>query len=363
MLIEDLEKEVEAGRVRKFEHTGLGLIGYNYTPACQYGKQWNDINVQCRGLVLDKTGKIIARPFRKFFNYEELRSDDQIFVPEDIKQILQKEDGSLIIVFSYDDTWWTITRGSFFSDQALLAQRILDANADFYRKADRRCTYLFELTGPSNVNVCRGYTEDSLILLSIVNTDEDIEYDIDFVQDQAKLFGFRTPKVYTWSDDFVATVKDNPDLNSEGVVVVLKSGLRFKIKSTIYCNLHRIRTGDWTPRRVMELWMSRYEGQMELDPDIPDEFYKELKERLAEIDTRWELWEYNQKTFIIKAKSQIITSRTMHGETDGNIRKLIAMTIPEVRPYLTTLFSTNLYSDWSVFKPIAYELFCKRELA
>jgi len=45
---------------------------FNYTQDCQFQKAWDDITMQCRGLIMNiQTDEIIARPFRKFFNYSE----------------------------------------------------------------------------------------------------------------------------------------------------------------------------------------------------------------------------------------------------------------------------------------------------
>ena len=45
---------------------------FNYSQSCQFGKEWDDVTRQCRGLILNvKTGEILARPFPKFFNHGE----------------------------------------------------------------------------------------------------------------------------------------------------------------------------------------------------------------------------------------------------------------------------------------------------
>jgi hypothetical protein len=44
---------------------------YNYTEACQYTAAWTPVTLACRGLVVDADGRIVARPFAKFFNHSE----------------------------------------------------------------------------------------------------------------------------------------------------------------------------------------------------------------------------------------------------------------------------------------------------
>ncbi len=354
-MLAELEIEVQAGRVRQFTHPVLQLTGYNYSETCAFSKEWNDVNMRCRGLVLGPRGLVVARPFQKFFNYEELEETQKAFRPEEISRINRKEDGSLIIVFFYDGAWWTSTRGSFVSSQALLAQKLLDSNAEFYHYANRECTYLFELVGPNNINVCRHYPQDELILLGIIHTQSEYEYPQQGIVRHAQLFGCNYAKTYEWNDQLFELIKKDNDPNSEGIVVTMKSGLRFKLKSELYCQLHRVITGEWTPRRTMDIWMSRYKGNFQLDPTIPDEFYTDLKARLAEVDERWWLWLYDL----------VLLRREVHKlslTVDPTIvRKTIAIELPAFRPYLTLWMQGNVL-DEKAWETIAFELFCKKEL-
>jgi RNA ligase len=54
-------------------------------------------------------------------------------------------DGSLIILFYYKPRmkWIVASRGSFISEQALEAQKML--NITDYEKLNKECTYLFEI--------------------------------------------------------------------------------------------------------------------------------------------------------------------------------------------------------------------------
>ena len=76
-MIETLEKYFEEGLLHKQVHPTLDLTIWNYSPKVQYEKLWDEITLQCRGLVTNSNGEVVARPFKKFFNYEEL-SPEQI---------------------------------------------------------------------------------------------------------------------------------------------------------------------------------------------------------------------------------------------------------------------------------------------
>ena len=69
--LDTLNKYYEQGLLYKQVHPILPLTIWNYTEKVQYESLWDDITLQCRGLVTDTEGNIVARPFRKFFNMEE----------------------------------------------------------------------------------------------------------------------------------------------------------------------------------------------------------------------------------------------------------------------------------------------------
>jgi RNA ligase len=359
MLLAQLLIEIEAGRVRQFHHPELPLTGYNYTETCQFDKGWNETNMQCRGLVLGPHGQVIARPFRKFFNYEELSASDKIFKFEDIARINRKEDGSLIIAFWYAGAWRFCTRGSFTSPQVAIAQELWDANPQFNKHANKYCTYCFELVGPRNVNVVRSYATDELILLGIIDTETGNEYPMGGILLYADRFVCEYAPNYPWSDTLFEIIKNSNSPNFEGIVVTLTDGRRFKLKSELYCQLHRVITGDWTVKRTMDVWMSQKQGKMDLDPSIPDEFYTDLRARLAEVDARWE--QYRTEAHALRAR--VVQEALAHPDRGNEkvLRKALAIGIPECRPYLSLFIRDGAHPE--LWEKIAYDLFCAKEVA
>ena len=70
--LDTLNKYYEQGLLYKQVHPILPLTIWNYTEKVQYESLWDDITLQCRGLVTDDEGDVSARPFKKFFNMEEI---------------------------------------------------------------------------------------------------------------------------------------------------------------------------------------------------------------------------------------------------------------------------------------------------
>lgn len=135
-----LEKYYQNGLLLKQTHPTLDLTIWNYSPKVQYERLWDDITLQCRGLVTNSKGEIVARPFKKFFNYEEHKPED---LPNEEYEVYEKMDGSLGILFYYENEWIMATRGSFTSEQSIKGTEMLKKYP--LEKLDINNTYLFEI--------------------------------------------------------------------------------------------------------------------------------------------------------------------------------------------------------------------------
>ena len=133
-----LNNYFEKKLLSKQTHPELPLTIWNYTNKVQYEGLWDEITMTCRGLVTDAEGNIVARPFKKFFNLEENKH-----VATKEFEVFEKLDGSLIILFNYQNHWITASRGSFTSEQALKANELLKKYNLF--ELDKSNTYLFEV--------------------------------------------------------------------------------------------------------------------------------------------------------------------------------------------------------------------------
>lgn len=67
-----IESYIEAGYLARRFHPELPYAILNYTDKTTYDRQWDSVTRQCRGLIYHtETEEIVARPFPKFFNYNE----------------------------------------------------------------------------------------------------------------------------------------------------------------------------------------------------------------------------------------------------------------------------------------------------
>jgi RNA ligase len=336
----NLAVEVELGRVRRIPHSNLPLSIYNYTEQTQFSKAFNEVNSMCRGLVISNEGEIVARPFKKFFNFEELGASSSEFSPDKISEIWTKEDGSLIVAFWWEGSWLTITRGSWASDQAIAAPNLLSKR--FLCGANRAKTYLFELVGPSNINVVRNYEKDLLILLGAIDTNSAVESTADEIRAYGEIFGFSTPNLWKAREFSYDIIKNNINPNFEGVVLKNKWGERCKIKTDTYVQLHKMLTG-LSESGIFKLWQDRMAAKLSME-GIPDEFFAEINQKMDAIDGRWV--KYKESVFSEWEETKDLLNK-------GLSRKDIAVDHPRLRHVLSSAVQN--------IEPlsVAYDEFCK----
>jgi RNA ligase len=268
--LEVLSEYIDKGLVVKQNHPTLPLSIYNYSRTTQYDGMWDDITLNCRGLVLDNEGNVIAKPFPKFFNYEEHKPED---IPNENFEVYEKMDGSLGIVFHYNDEWHVATRGSFTSEQAIKGKELLDTqyNVSSLRKTR---TYLFEIIYPENRIVVDYGDDEKLVLLAVMDTESGEE-----IPSSALYFmvedGWDVVTTYkTWGEDW-ETLKTEISKDNEGYVIRFSGGMRMKIKGTEYVRLHRILT-NFSNKDIWELLKNGEPLEPFLER-VPDEFDKWVK--------------------------------------------------------------------------------------
>lgn len=272
-LLAKLFEEVEKGNLG-IQRSDDGLILFDYTRECQFSSNWNEITLMARGLVLEEaTGKIVAHPLKKFFNYGEgpCKPDS---LPNEFFLALDKLDGSCGICFYYNG-WRICTRGSFQSEQAIWATKWLNENVDT-SYMNKEFTYIFEIIYPENRIVVDYGDFSGLVLLSARNTQSGKEYPYEKLKLIADFLNVRLAKAYPFTS-LVDLLKEKELLGKdrEGFVVWYpESGYRFKLKGDTYCHLHRM-ISNLTP---LAFW-----NAMDLDTlKVPTSFLVELPEEFRD---------------------------------------------------------------------------------
>ncbi|MCU0470068.1 MAG: T4 RnlA family RNA ligase [Arcicella sp.] len=273
MNTQQLHQLVTDGYIMVNKHPSADLYIYNYTAQTQYEGRWNDVTLACRGLILDGNNQVVARPFPKFFNLEELSNE---VIPRESFEVFEKMDGSLGISYWIDIQAFIASRGSFTSEQALEATQMLHTQyAEVIPSLDKSKTYLFEIIYPENRIVVDYGNERKLVLLAIIDTQTGEETNVETlsVTSSDKPY-FPIVKRYDGLND-LSKLKALEEDNKEGFVVRFKNGFRLKVKFEEYKRIHKI----VTQVSNVSIWEHLKDGQT-LTPildRVPDEFYDWVK--------------------------------------------------------------------------------------
>lgn len=226
---------------RRYSDDGK-LFNLCYSNKCIYDKKWNEITLQSRGHVYEvETGKLIAKAFDKFFNLSELPVSKSRNLIKIRFNCYEKVDGSLGIIFNYDDVWRMNTRGSFNSEQSIEGMKILKEKYDL-NSVDKDLTLLVEIVYPENRIVVKYENIRELVLLTAYNRNSGKEisgFDLFKLSDITRM---RIPKNFHFTiNKLLELVKnhENPT-DLEGFVFKFIGGERVKIKSLSYLKLSRI---------------------------------------------------------------------------------------------------------------------------
>jgi RNA ligase len=284
-----LKQLIEDGFITERKHPECDYLIYNYTAKTQYDRAWNEDTLKCRGLILDGAGKIIARPFKKFFNYEEYQRGS--FLGElpafNSFNVYEKMDGSLGILYRMPSGEMRIaTRGSFESEQAKRATEI------FYHKYYHALypegfTFLFEIIYPENRIVVDYGDMTDLILLAVINNETGEEWSYAEMETFANAWGLRLVKQYAVETFNLESLKQVQEVGKEGFVIRFDNGLRVKMKFEEYVRLHRIITGV-SSKTIWELLKDNKPLDEILD-QVPDEFYTWVKQTAKDLQREYNL--------------------------------------------------------------------------
>ena len=381
-----LNDYIERGLVIKQVHPTLPLSIYNYSRTCQYGRLWDEITLACRGLVLDNEGNVIAKPFPKFFNYEEHTVEE---IPNEVFDVYEKMDGSLGILFYYereltyieryklwfngnyetgmeyceeivpnfDDPyfhptpttkgeWHIATRGSFVSEQAVKGKELLGKYN--FHKLHTDYTYLFEIIYKENRIVC-DYDFEDVVLLGVINTKTGIEVNLHSdtedvrIQNIVKNIGLNVVTRYNTFGEGFDELKREISNSKEGYVIRFRNGMRMKIKGDEYVRLHRILTNFSTT----DIWeLLRTGGNLDEFLDrVPDEFDNWVRLTMLELQSQFESIKFRSVTDFEYYKIQ----------SNGD-KKEFALLIKnnDYRSILFAMWDGKSYYDtiWKMIKPV-----------
>ncbi|WP_449400680.1 NUDIX domain-containing protein [Chryseobacterium wanjuense] len=167
--INELELLIKLGYIYKVKHPVFPIWLYNITKKCKVHKNWDYTTLSCRGLILDDSGKILARPFKKFFERNEMYPEILDILSKPIC-IADKLDGALGVMYKYKNSYYICSKNNFNHYVGILATDALYNQLHHLNIKDwKGHTTLFEIITfktPFTIN----YTvEDTVIPIAVIN--------------------------------------------------------------------------------------------------------------------------------------------------------------------------------------------------
>ncbi|PCJ96699.1 MAG: hypothetical protein COA52_00390 [Hyphomicrobiales bacterium] len=204
------------------------------------------IKREFRGLIFDKEGNLIRRPYHKFFNVNE-RDETKNIDLSHAHTILEKLDGSMICFFLIDDeSYWGTKLASeeFHQDvKKFVKESEIDYDA-FCRKLYKKgYNPIFEWISPNNRIVVK-YKEPQLIVTAIRHIVTGAYMPYETVKGICEDHGIPCVKAYEGNQKNMEDLIKHTSLleQEEGYVIVFADGHRVKIKGEWYCHLHKVKS-------------------------------------------------------------------------------------------------------------------------
>lgn len=173
-----------------------GLMIASYSGVTELGNMWEPYPVlrHFRGLIVDREGNIVARPFEKTHKAGDEIPLDRLEVKP--KKVFEKANGSLGVVYHWKGKWRVATKFSFENTgytkpaDAMLARMNLSA-------LDPKKTHLFEIILPGDAHIVDYGGEEKLVLLNSIDTETAAMDSWQTVEETARRLGATTAEDMT----------------------------------------------------------------------------------------------------------------------------------------------------------------------
>lgn len=255
---------------------------------------------ECRGIIINRQGNVVCRPFNKFFNYGE---DQAIDIDWNNAYALEKVDGSTIRLYYYKGEWKVSTNGTFSAQTAYPVgskRNFLELFYDvinpyefevFCNRLEPEYTYIFELVHPESEIIVDYAGVKELVFIGCIHNNTGKDIDIwKFGKYFFNSFNVRFPIRYS-VDSLANALQLVNDLRKnsfiEGLVVYSNdaSGLnpkRIKIKHEDYFKAHYVAGTIFNKEYIYKIFLegetSEFESYFEFVPENIQQRYHQEKE-------------------------------------------------------------------------------------
>lgn len=300
---------------------GYTVIDYHFALPDTFD---NPYRLECRGLKFGPDGRILARPFQKFFNVGEKPGATAENL--DLSQqhiVMEKMDGSMIHPAIVDGKVVFMTRMGR-TDVARKAERHLTRGVAEQCRINLEAgwTPIFEFTAPDNRIVIQ-YPESRLTLLALRSTIHGYYSWHATAEIAARNMNVNAVSIHEMSDDpklFLAHARSVVGL--EGFVIRFADGFMVKAKGEDYVLKHRAKESVLQEKNVLALIV-----RDELDDVLP---------LLDPID-RANVERYRKEVLAGIAEAEDIVSRVVECGKDADQKTFATVLLSDVIPQVRSL--------------------------
>lgn len=254
---------VDAPEFAVTEKDGYTVINYHVMTAESFPAVTGDdtraaIRRECRGIIFDNaSGKIIRRPYHKFFNVNEREETQEHLI--NISQphaILEKLDGSMISAFLVNDrVIWGTKMGD--TDVSKTTNEFLSANPQYEKFAryyiNLGFTPIFEWCSLKQ-RIVIDYSEDRLVLTAMRDMITGEYKSYDSLELLCKIDNIPLVKRFDSQTDINEFVKYVSLLeNTEGFVIRFDDGHMLKLKCDWYLQIHKAKERITRDREIVDM--------------------------------------------------------------------------------------------------------------
>ena len=258
----DIKKDIDRESFMVHEHIIAGDVVTLVQPK-HIGAKWDKNNLHFRSSVWNYDGELISASFPKFTNWGE--NPDHFPVPVSLKNatVMEKLDGSLLIVSKYKGQYILRTRGTVDASTMANGDELeLFKSTILSKLQDNNDTWnysiLFEWMSSRNVIVLRYSDEPMWTLIGFIDHTDYSLATQDMLDLMAKKYDLLRPEIYTFTD--ITDMLQNVDKwqDKEGVCLYSKNGQTIhKIKAAKYLLLHHLKSELSSTEKVLDVWLEQ----------------------------------------------------------------------------------------------------------
>jgi RNA ligase len=216
------------------------------------------IRRECRGLIFDRNGTLISRPFHKFFNVNERDETQSHLIDLDQPHvILEKLDGSMVRPFALGNAYRLGTKMGI-TDVSMQAEVWVAGHANYHDfimlHIERGQTLIFEWCSRKQ-RIVVDYPEDRLVLTAIRDINTGAYKSYEQMRTYAEAYGIDIVRQYEGTvANMQALLAETHDLvGQEGWIIRFADGHMLKIKGSEYVLQHKAKDSILRENGVIEM--------------------------------------------------------------------------------------------------------------